>query len=196
MQEVLQAESSVSSSLSLSPLLVIYLLACQICQVFPFAKKNFVVLISAFDECHNVWSVVLFLLCCPVKMTFVDSCCNASLQVAWLVLVDKLTATYLSFTHSVYLASFWRLCGWEGDLVSQALEQCDCVHLEDEQLKQIGTPQGHLPCARSPFLPGIGLSYHVERAGACLLLDFSGVTHSRVKRDFVWLLRPCIWLLA
>lgn len=81
------------------------------------------------------WCVSLFSVCW--YMTPVNtSCWCASLQVAWLVLVEtELTATYyLSFTLCLPSLWPWVCAGWEGDLVPHALVQREWAHLGDEQL--------------------------------------------------------------
>lgn len=111
------------------------------------------------------------------------------------MLVDKLTATYMSLTEcllSIITLFSGAFAGWEGVLVSQALVRCDWIHLGDEQSEIIVTSLGHLPCAWSLHFMLLRLYCHAECASACLLPDFSRVTHSRVERDFVWLPRPCV----
>lgn len=144
------------------------------------------------------WCVLLFTVCWCVTLVNA-SCWCASLQVAWLVLVEtELTATYyLSFTLRLLSLWPWVLC-WVGRGFGAAC--FGAVWVGPSRGRAAGNwlarRMGHLSRARfmPTYCPPVKgarcrLSCHTECSSACLLPELLGVTHSCVKPDFAWLPR-------
>lgn len=105
----------------------------------------------------------------------------------WLPRICHLWSAYLGLQHFL-----WGIC-WVGRGFGVA--GFGAVWLDSPRGRAVWNNwrvTGPFALCLVPSPHALWLYCHAECASACLLPDFSRVTHSRVKRDFVWLLRPCV----